>query len=135
MVVTCAFYGFVNRVTKVELAVDQEKLVVGSVIAYEGDNYTILSIFEVGGKYHANVALEHVHRVRTPPRPRAVSAGSPESDDNGGGSHHQESALQARLKVTETQLQHLLHEREEALNTLERAIQQLDRLHRTEGAS
>lgn len=135
MVVTCAFYGFVSRVTKVDLSVDKEKLAVGNVFAYEGDNYIILSIFEVGGKYHANVALEHVHRARTPPRPRAASAGLPEVDENGSGGNYQESALHARLKATEAKLQHLLHEREEVLKMLERAIQQLDRLHGGEGTS
>lgn len=134
MVVTCAFYGFVGRVTKVDLSVDKENLAVGSVLTYEGDNYIILSIFEAGGKHHANVTLEHVHRARTPPRPRSASAGFPEFDENGGGGNHQESALHARLKATEAKLQHLLHEREEMLKMLEHAIQQLGRLHRGEGA-
>ncbi|MBI3329888.1 MAG: hypothetical protein HYZ81_24665 [Nitrospinae bacterium] len=134
MVVTCSFYGFASRVTKVDLLVDKEKLAVGNVFAYGGDNYIILSIFEASGKFHANVALEHVHRARTPPRPRAANAGLLEFDENGSGGNHQESALHARLKATEAKLQHLLHEREEVLSMLERAIQQLDRLHRDEGA-
>jgi len=133
MVVTCAFYGFLNRVTKVELQVDAEKLAVGSVVPFEGDNYTILSVFEAGGKYHANVTLEHVHRVRTPPRPRSASPGLPELDENGSGDELEEAALHDRMQATEAKLQHLLQEREEALKMLERAIQQLERLHEDEG--
>ena len=46
MVVTCAFYGFINRTTKVTLQVDREELEVGQSFAFEGDNYVILSVFE-----------------------------------------------------------------------------------------
>lgn len=135
MVVTCAFYGLVNRVTKVDLQVDPEKLAVGSIFAFEGDNYIILSLFEVGGKYHANVALEHVHRARTPPRPKSANPGLLEFDEDGGGDTVEELASHDRLRATEGKLEDLLQEREEALKMLERAIQQLDRLHHSdEGA-
>ena len=55
MVVTCAFYGFVNRTTKVTLQVDRDKLEVGQLFGFEGEHYVILSVFEADGHYHANV--------------------------------------------------------------------------------
>ena len=36
MVVTCAFYGFINRTAKVTLQVDREKLEVGQSFVFEG---------------------------------------------------------------------------------------------------
>ena len=71
MVVTCAFYGFINRTTKVTLQVDREKLEVGQSLAFEGDQYVILSVFEAGDHYRANVGLEHLQRLRTPTRLKA----------------------------------------------------------------
>ena len=71
MVVTCAFYGFVNRTTKVTLQVDREKLEVGRSVTFEGDQYVILSVFEAEDDYRANVGLEHLHRFRIPARLKA----------------------------------------------------------------
>jgi hypothetical protein len=62
MVVTCAFYGFLNRTTKVTLQVDRETLEVGQSFTFEGDDYVILSVFEADDHYRANVGLEHLHR-------------------------------------------------------------------------
>jgi hypothetical protein len=135
MVVTCAFYGFVNRSTKVMLQVEREELAVGKVFAFEGEHYVILSVFEADGVYHANVALEHVHRARTSLRSRPTGPSAMAVGDNGRHGERQESVLQARLKATETTLQRVLRERDEALKLLDRAIQQLDRLHQGGGTS
>jgi hypothetical protein len=135
MVVTCAFYGFVNRTTKVTLQVDREKLEVGQSFAFEGDHYVILSAFEADGHYHANVGLEHLHRPRMPSRVRAPAPGVLAFEDkerqeprNNG----QESALHARLKAAEAKLQDLLRERDEALKLLDHAIQQIERLRHSD---
>jgi hypothetical protein len=132
MVIPCAFYGFVNRTTKVTLQVDQARLEVGQAIAYEGDDYVILSVFESDGHYCANVGLAHLHptrfasRLRTiPPYPPAAE-GKPLQD---GGRDTPESALQTSLKAAEAKLRDLLQERDEVLKRLEDAIQQLDRIH------
>jgi hypothetical protein len=135
MVVTCAFYGFVNRTTKIKLQVEQEELEVGKVFAFEGDDYVILSVFEADGIYHANVSLEQVHRAKTLLRPRSTGPTPAEPDHDGRRYERQEAALQARLKAAETRLQRVLQERDEALKLLDRAIQQLDRLHRGDAAS
>ena len=134
MVVTCAFYGFANHTTKVKLEVESEELELGKVVSFEGNNYVIVSVFEAGGKYHANVTPEHVHRARTLPRTRLTFSGTVEANLNGGRSDRQELTLHARLKAAETRLQHVLRERDEALKRLDRAIQQLDRLHQSEEA-
>ena len=131
MVVTCAFYGFINRTTKVTLQVDREKLEVGQSLAFEGDQYIILSVFEAGDHYGANVGLEHFQRVRTPTRlkaPAPSTLASAPTDATESSKHEQETVLQARLKATEARLQDLLRERDEALRLLDHAIQQLDRL-------
>lgn len=133
MVVTCAFYGFINRTTKVKLEVDREALEVGMVFTYEGDQYIILSVFEADGIYHANVSLEHIHRARTLLRSKLTTPASAEPNENGGRSHGPEPVLQARLKATETKLQRVLEERDEALKLLDGAIRQLDRLHQGDG--
>jgi hypothetical protein len=133
MVVTCAFYGFVNRTTKVKLQVDRQVLEVGKVFAFEGDHYVILSVFEADGIHHANVSLEHIYRARTLLRPKLTSPTLAEVDDNGGRSDGQDPALQARLKAAETRLQRVLQERDEALKLLDGALQQLDRLHQGDG--
>jgi hypothetical protein len=135
MVVTCAFYGIVNRTTKVQLQVDREKLEVGQVFALGEDNYVILSVFETDGTYHANVALEHVHRSRSLPRPKLPVSARVEFDGNGGRNHAPEATLQARLRAAETRIEHLQGEREEVLRLLDQAIEQLDRLHRNDGTS
>jgi hypothetical protein len=135
MVVTCAFYGIVNRTTKVELQVDREKLEVGQVFAFGGDTYVILSVFETDGTYHANVALEHIHRSRVLPRSKLPVSSRLEFDDNGVRNHVEESALQARLKAAETRLEHLQGERDEVLRLLDQAIEQLDRIHYNDGTS
>jgi hypothetical protein len=131
MVVTCAFYGFVNRATKVALQVDRDKLAVGQAIAYEGDNYTILSVSEADGHYHANVGLGHLYRARTPVRLKTAPAHAltvEGKDPPDRWRDAQEAALHARLKTAEASLQDLLREREEVLRRLEEAIQQLDRI-------
>jgi hypothetical protein len=136
MVVTCAFYGFVNRTTKVTLQIDREKLEVGQSFAFEEDNYVILSVFEADGHYRANVGLEHLHRLRTPARVRAPIPGTlafEHKDAKEPKKDGQESALYARLKATEAKLQDVLRERDEALKLLDHAIQQLDRLQQSEG--
>jgi hypothetical protein len=133
MVVTCAFYGFVNRTTKVELQVDRQVLEVGKVFAFEGDQYVILSVFEADGLHHANVSLEHIYRARTLLRSKSTSPALVQLDDNGERGDGQGPVLQARLRAAETRLQHVLQEREEALKLLDGAIQQLDRLHRGDG--
>jgi len=133
MVVTCAFYGFANHTTKVKLEVERDELEIGKIVSFEGDNYVILSVFEAGGNYHANVTLEHFHRARTLSRLRATFSRTVEANQNGGRSDGQESTLHAHLKAAETRLQHLLRERDEALKRLDRAIQQLDRLLHSEG--
>lgn len=132
MVITCAFYGFVNRTTKVTLEVDREQLQVGQAIDYEGGHYVILSVFESGGSYHANVGLASLHRASSSSRPKPVPSHVPAAG-NEPTLHHlddtQASVLQTRLKSTETTLQDLLRERDEVLKRLENAIAQLDRLH------
>jgi hypothetical protein len=135
MVVTCAFYGIVNRTTKVKLQVDREKLEVGQVFALGGENYVILSVFESDDTYHANVALEHVHRSRSLPRAKLPVSPRVEFDDNSGRNHAPEAALQARLTAAERRIEHLQGEREEVLHLLDEAIEQLDRIHYTDGAS
>ncbi len=138
MVVTCAFYGFVNRPTKVDLQVDEEKLAVGKVFAFEGDSYVILSVFETGRQYHANVVLEHVYRARTFSRPRSPSPILRALDEDGHESDpddQQDAGLRARLQAMETNLDQLLREREEVLKLVDRAIDQLDRLHQDLGTS
>jgi hypothetical protein len=135
MVVTCAFYGFVNRTTKVTLQVDREKLEVGRSFAFEGDNYVILSVFEVAGTYRANVGLQHLHRLRQPARMKAPTPGTLAFDDKDAREPRkdgQESALYARLEAAEAKLHDLLRERDEALKRLEAALQQLDRLQHSE---
>jgi hypothetical protein len=137
MVVTCAFYGFVNRTTKVTLQVDQEKLEVGRSFAFEGDNYVILSVFEVEGTFRANVGLQHLHRLRLPARMKTPAPGTLAFEDKDAGEPRkdgQESALYARLKAAEAKLQDLLRERDEALKRLEEALQQLDRLQQRKGS-
>lgn len=136
MVVTCAFYGFVNRTTKVTLPVDREVLEVGRSFAFEEANYVILSVFEADGHYHANVGLEHLHRLRMPARVKAPVSGTlafEDKDAKGSGKDGQEPALSARLKAAEAKLQDLLRERDEALKLLDHAMQQLDRLQQSEG--
>jgi hypothetical protein len=134
MVVTCAFYGFVNRTTKVALQVDREKLEVGQSFAFEGDNYVILSVFEADGHYGANVGLEHLHRPRMPSRVKAPAPGAlafKDKDAQEPRQDGQESALYAQLRAAEAKLQDLLRERDEALKLLDHAIQQLDRLQQS----
>jgi hypothetical protein len=131
MVVTCAFYGFVNRTTKVTLQVDREQLEVGQSFAFEEERYVILSVFEAGGHYRANVGLEHLHRLRPPARGKAPAPGVLAFTAKDADNHLQEgpeSALSARLKAAEARLQDVLRERDEALKLLDHAIQQLDRL-------
>jgi hypothetical protein len=134
MVIPCAFYGFVNRTTKVTLQVDQEQLEVGRAIVYEGDDYIILSVFEADGYYHANVGLAHLHRTRPPSRLKTIAShtlpvGGKDTQDHRGDP--QKSAVQIRLQTAETTIQDLLRERDEILKRLEEAIQQLDRLHQS----
>jgi hypothetical protein len=132
MVVTCAFYGFVNRSTKVTLQVDQEKLEVGQAIAYEGDNYVILSVFEADGNYRANVGLPHLHRARLPSRLKTVPPHPSALEGKAMPDYRRdapESALRTRLKTAEAKLHDLLRERDEVLKRLEDAIQQLDGIH------
>jgi len=134
MVVTCAFYGFVNRTTKVTLQIDRDKLEVGQLFAFEGEHYVILSVFEADGHYHANVGLEYLHRLRMPARVKTVVPGTLAFDDKDTpDSRHdgQESALYARLKAAEAKLQDLLRERDEVLQLLDHAIQQLDHLQQS----
>ncbi len=133
MVVTCAFYGFVNRSTKVTLQVDRDKLEVGQSLAFEGDHYVILSVFEADGHYRANVGLEHLHRLRTPSRGKASTGGLAFEDKETKelGKDGRESALYARLKAAEAKLHDLQQERDEALKRLDHAIQQLDRLQQS----
>jgi hypothetical protein len=134
MVVTCAFYGIVNRTTKVTLQVDREKLEVGQSLAFEGDHYVILSVFEADGHYRANVGLEHLHRLRMTSRGKAPASGALAFEDKDAHEPEkdgQESALYARLKAAEAKLQDLQRERDEALKRLDHAIQQLDRLQQS----
>jgi hypothetical protein len=134
MVVTCAFYGFVNRTTKVTLQVDRERLEVGQSFAFEGDRYVILSVFEADGSYRANVGLEHLHRLRTPARLKAPAPSTLALKDKvarESKEDEQEAVLEARLKATEAKLQDLLHERDEALERLDHAIRQLERLQQS----
>jgi hypothetical protein len=134
MVVTCAFYGFVNRTTKVTLQVDRDKLEVGQLFAFEEEHYVILSVFEADGRYRANVGLEHLHRLRMSARVRAPVTGTLAFEDKGPKEPRQdgqESALSARLKAAEAKLEGLLRERDEALQRLDHAIRQLDRLQQS----
>ena len=134
MVVTCAFYGFVNRTTKVTLQVDRDKLEVGQVFAFEGEHYVILSVFEADGHYHANVGLEYLHRLHRSARVKTFLPSTLAFDDKDTPeSRHdgQESALYARLKAAEARLQDLLRERDEVLQLLDHAIQQLDQLQQS----
>ncbi len=131
MVVTCAFYGFVNRTTKVTLQVDRDKLEVGQLFAFEGEHYVILSVFEADGHYHANVGLEYLHRLRMPARVKTFVPGTLAFDDQDTQESRQESALYARLKAAEARLQDLLRERDEVVELLDHAIQQLDHLQQS----
>lgn len=129
MVVTCAFYGFINRTTKVTLQVDREALEVGQSFTFEGNQYVILSVFEADDYYRANVGPEHLQRFRTvarlkAPAPNTLVAKDATPSRNPG----QETVLQARLKAAEVRLEDVLRERDEALKLLDHAIQQLDRL-------
>jgi hypothetical protein len=131
MVVTCAFYGFINRTAKVTLQVDREKLEVGQSFVFEGDHYVILSVFEADDHYRANVGLEHFQRLLTPARLKAPAPNTSTSvpkDAIESKKHGRETILQARLKATAAKLQDLLRERDEALKLLDHAMQQLDRL-------
>jgi len=128
MVVTCAFYGFINRTTKVTLQVDREALEVGQSFTFEGDQYVILSVFEADDHYRANVGPEHLQRFRTPARLKAPAPNTPVAVATQSGNHGQETVLQARLKAAEARLEDVLRERDEALKLLDHAIQQLDRL-------
>jgi hypothetical protein len=131
MVVTCAFYGFINRTAKVTLQVDQEELEVGQSLVFEGERYVILSVFEANDGYRANVGLEHLQRSRPHARLKALAPsiliGTPQ-DATDSRPHGQEAVLQARLQAAEAKLQDLLRERDEALKLLDQAIQQLDHL-------
>jgi hypothetical protein len=131
MVVACAFYGFVNRTAKVTLQVDRDKLEVGQLLAFEGEHYVILSVFEADSHYHANVGLEYLHRLRMPARVKTVVHGTLVFNDKDTPESGQESALSARLKVAEAKLQDLLRERDEVLQLLDHAIQQLDHLQQS----
>jgi hypothetical protein len=136
MVVTCAFYGILNRTTKVTLQVDREMLEVGQSFAFAGDRYVILSVFEADDHYGANVGLEHLHRLRTPARLKAHAPNTLAFVPNDATESRKpgpEAALQARLQVAEAQLQDLLRERDEALKLLDHAIQQLERLQQCAG--
>jgi hypothetical protein len=136
MVVTCAFYGFINRTTKVTLQVDRERLEVGQSFAFEGDHYVILSVFEANDHYGANVGLEHLHRLRTPARLKAHAPNTLAFVPNDATESRKpgpEAALQARLQAAEARLQDLLRERDEALKLLDHAMQQLDRLQQSTG--
>jgi exonuclease VII small subunit len=131
MVVTCAFYGFINRTTKVTLQVDREALEVGQSFTFEGDQYVILSVFEADDHYRANVGPEHLQRIRTAARLKAPALNTPVAapkDATQSMKHGQETVLQARLKAAEARLEDVLRERDEALKLLDHAIQQLDRL-------
>ena len=131
MVVTCAFYGFINRTTKVTLQVDREALEVGQSFTFEGDPYVILSVCEADDHYRANVGLAHHQRFRTPARLKAPAPNTPVAaprDATQSRKHEQETVLQARLKAAEARLEDVLRERDEALKLLDHAIQQLDRL-------
>jgi hypothetical protein len=134
MVVTCAFYGFINRTTKVTLQVDRETLEVGQPFTFEGDDYIILSVFEADDHYRANVSLEHLHRLRVPARPKPPTPGILAFEDKAAKAARQDgqdAVLQARLKAAEAKLQDLQRERDEALKLLDHAIQQLDRLQQS----
>jgi hypothetical protein len=134
MVVTCAFYGFINRTTKVTLQVDEEQLEVGQSFPFEGEDYVILSVFDADGHYHANVGVAHLHRPRAPARLKAPAPSIPTFEPKDAAEpqkHGQEAALQARLKAAEARLQDLLRERDDALKLLDHAIQQLDRLQQS----
>jgi hypothetical protein len=136
MVVTCAFYGFINRTTKVTLQVDRETLEVGQSFTFEDDDYVILSVFEADGHYGANVGLEHLHRLRMPARPKPTPPGILAFEDKAAQvarKDGQEAILQARLKAAEAKLHDLQRERDEALKLLDHAIQQLDRLQQSTG--
>lgn len=136
MVVTCAFYGFINRTTKVTLQVDRETLEVGQAFTFEGDDYIILSVSEADDHYRANVSLEHLHRLRMPARPKLTTPGILAFEDKAAKATRQDgqdAVLQARLKAAEAKLQDLQRERDEALKLLDHAIQQLDRLQQSHG--
>src|SRR5262245_65628526 len=124
MVVTCAFYGFINRTTKVTLQVDRERLEVGQSITFDGEHYVILSVSEADDHYRANVSLAHLHRLRTPPRLTALPpsrSSFPSQHTADSRQHWQEAVLQARLKAAEARLQDLLRERDDALKRLDHA--------------
>jgi hypothetical protein len=136
MVVTCAFYGFINRTTKVTLQVDREQLEVGRSFVFEGEQYVVLSVFEAGGQYCVNVGLEHLQRSRTPVRPKTLvrpTCVAASLDATESGRPGQEAVVEARLRAAEAQLQDLLRERDEALKLLDHAIQELDHLQQKSG--
>ena len=131
MVVTCAFYGFINRTAKVTLQVNREELEVGRSVTFEGGQYVILSVFEAEDDYRANVGPEQLQRFRIPARLKAPTPNTPvaaPTDATQSRKHGQETVLQARLKAAEAKLEDALRERDEALKRLDHAIQQLDRL-------
>jgi hypothetical protein len=136
MVVTCAFYGFINRATKVTLQVDREQLEVGRSFVFEGDQYIVLSVFEADDHYCVNVGLEHLQRSRTPVRPKTLvppTCVAAPKEATEAGKQGQEAVVEARLQAAEAQLQDLLRERDEALKLLDHAIQELDHLQQKAG--
>jgi hypothetical protein len=131
MVVTCAFYGFINRTTKVTLQVDRNELEVGRPLTFEGHQYVILSVCGADDRYHANVGATHLQRLR-PPAPLKAPAlylpvAAPQDVAQARGPEP-ETVLEARLQAAEARLKDVLRERDEALRLLDHAIQQLDRL-------
>jgi len=51
--------------------------------ASEGEQYSILSLFEADGHYHANIGPEYLHRVRMPARGQTFAPGTLAFDNAG----------------------------------------------------
>jgi hypothetical protein len=135
MVVTCAFYGFTNRTTKVTLQVDCEELEVGREITFEGDQYVILSVSSVSDDLRANVVPAHLQRFHVPPRVKAAVPRTPRTisqESIPAEEPRQDDILQARLRAAEARLETMRRERDDALMRLDQAIQQLGRLQHME---
>jgi hypothetical protein len=134
MRVSCAFYGLANQAGKTELMIEREHLHVGERLVYRGDLYVLLSVFEEGGKFRANVALEKIQKVRESSRTTQRTERKDQiyaldrEKTTTEVANTQERLLREQLFQTEIRLNQLLAEREELEERIEKLIQQLDHL-------
>ncbi len=136
MRVSCAFYGLANQASKTELVLEREQLRVGELLFYRGDRYVILSVFEEGNKFHANVALERIYKAKENSRPKPLSGRKEplhpleHNQEYIAEENAPEDILRKQLFQTEMRLNQLLAEREELVERIDKLIQQLDNLQK-----